>query len=93
MRRRVTSYDELTKILQSKPYTTIPAISNVYEIARNKTKPRSRPIRWRCGIFTFFDASTTAVSSMVCIGVFRDSPWTAQKSVGTWIVIGERSFP
>lgn len=31
-------YDELTKILQSKPYTTIPAISNVYEIAKEQDK-------------------------------------------------------
>ena len=31
-------YDELKKILQAKPYATIPAISNVYEISKEQDK-------------------------------------------------------
>ena len=31
-------YDELTAVLQAKPYPTIPAISNVYEIAKEQDK-------------------------------------------------------
>lgn len=31
-------YDELSKILQAKPYATIPAISNVYEISKEQNK-------------------------------------------------------
>lgn len=39
-------YDELSKILQAKPYATIPAISNVYEISieQDKTAEQTDPM-------------------------------------------------
>ena len=58
-------YENLKMIRHAKPYATIPAFTNVYEIAIEQNTPPSNATRWRCGIFTFYDESMTIGSSTI----------------------------
>jgi hypothetical protein len=64
-------YNELSKILQAKPYATIQAISNVYEISivQNKAAEQTDPMAlW---VFIFY-VLTIVVSSMDCLAGCKD---------------------
>ena len=60
-------YDELKMILQAKPYATIPAISNVYEISieQDKTAEKTDP-DGVVGFSLSSGASMTAGLSIIC---------------------------